>query len=649
MRRGIQVAFGLVLVLVVVGLAGRPLARGHVRQVTGRSDAGPAPCWNCHGPTGYRSYSGARPHPSPHFLAEDSAGRALYAALGPAQQVARIDLESRSVSLSAPLGATPRGIAVSPDGAHVAVALEELDQVALLDARSLAVESFFAVGAEPAGVAFTSAALIVVANAGSRDVTLLDVPGAGSGAGGSVRLAAGREPFAVAATPDGSVVAVVSRMVDTDLPDRRPRSEITFLDPVAGRVLRRVDVPSAHMAEDAVFTPDGRYLLVPALRTRNLLPILQVARGWVVSSVLAVVDRTDGRVALLPLNEPNRTFPDPAGVAVDPEGRWAWVSSGGGNQVARLDLPRLLAVAAELDPDAAEDFSLTSSYLDRRFAVGLNPRDVVAVGDVVVVAERLNDSVAWYDSTGELVARVPVGDPVPLDAYRRGDAVFHDASYAFQGAFSCRSCHPDGHTDGLTYDFDIDGVGRNILLNRSLRGVAGTAPFKWVGLNPTLQRQCGARFAMVLTRADPFPEDQLDDLVVFLESLPPPRPDRGGGRVAELGTGTILRGKQIFERERRKDGAEIPPNGRCSTCHSGAHFSNLLKADVGTQSDFDSTGEFDVPHLTGIASKAPYLHDGRARTLEEIWTMPGVGDQHGVMTDLSKAELNDLVEYLKGL
>ncbi len=70
---------------------------------------------------------------------------------------------------------------------------------------------------------------------------------------------------------------------------------------------------------------------------------------------------------------------------------------------------------------------------------------------------------------------------------------------------------------------------------------------------------------------------------------------------------------------------------------------------MGTRSETDGTGEFDVPHLTGIASKAPYLHDGRARTLEEIWTLPGVGDQHGVVTDLNKAELNDLVEYLKGL
>jgi cytochrome c peroxidase len=74
-----------------------------------------------------------------------------------------------------------------------------------------------------------------------------------------------------------------------------------------------------------------------------------------------------------------------------------------------------------------------------------------------------------------------------------------------------------------------------------------------------------------------------------------------------------------------------------------------MRADVGTKGPLDSSGLFDVPHLTGVGSKAPYLHDGRALTLEEIWTAEGVGDQHGVVTDLNKADLNDLVEFMKGL
>jgi len=45
----------------------------------------------------------------------------------------------------------------------------------------------------------------------------------------------------------------------------------------------------------------------------------------------------------------------------------------------------------------------------------------------------------------------------------------------------------------------------------------------------------------------------------------------------------------------------------------------------------------------------PYLHDGKAPTLEEIWTKFNDNDEHGVANDMLKNELNDLVEYLKSI
>ena len=51
--------------------------------------------------------------------------------------------------------------------------------------------------------------------------------------------------------------------------------------------------------------------------------------------------------------------------------------------------------------------------------------------------------------------------------------------------------------------------------------------------------------------------------------------------------------------------------------------------------------------MTNIALTAPYLHDGSARTLEEIWTIYNPQDKHGRTSDLTKDELNDLIEYLR--
>jgi cytochrome c peroxidase len=57
----------------------------------------------------------------------------------------------------------------------------------------------------------------------------------------------------------------------------------------------------------------------------------------------------------------------------------------------------------------------------------------------------------------------------------------------------------------------------------------------------------------------------------------------------------------------------------------------------------------DTPQLPDITYSAPYLHDGSARSLEEIWTVFNPKDQHGVTNDLTKDELNDLIEYLRTL
>jgi cytochrome c peroxidase len=71
--------------------------------------------------------------------------------------------------------------------------------------------------------------------------------------------------------------------------------------------------------------------------------------------------------------------------------------------------------------------------------------------------------------------------------------------------------------------------------------------------------------------------------------------------------------------------------------------------DVGTKGPYDTTAAFDTPHLLGIAASAPYLHDGRAQSLEELWTLYNTNDLHGLSSYMNKIQLNDLVEFLKTL
>jgi DNA-binding beta-propeller fold protein YncE len=506
-----------------------------------------------------------------------------------------------------------------------------------------------AVGTAPVGIVLVEAeggARLVVANSASDDVSVLSVdPLANLG-----HLATGREPYAASLAPGGKGVLVASRMAGVTRGDEVPAAEVTVVDPAAMRVVSRERIESGHLSEGITSVPGRPWALIPILKVRNLVPITHAAQGWVVSAGLALVSPSRGPAVEVPLDEANAYYSDPSGIAVDPAAKRAFVACAGADVLTVVDLEKLaawLAGANEAElAGAIDDLQLSSEYVVARIPTGHNPRQVAMSpdGKTLWVAERLQDSVLAVDTASlKPLGRVALGDGGDSDPIRRGERVFARATTTFQGQFSCRSCHPDGHVDGLQYDFDIDGVGRDILDNRSLQGLAGTEPFKWNGKNPSLRVQCGPRFAKVLTRSDPFSEKDLDDLDAFIFSLPPTRVPSGPWTEAQK------RGRDLFFATTTPDGKEIPYGLRCSTCHRPPLYTDRIPADVGTKGPTDSTAFFDTPHLLGIAASAPYLHDGRAATLEEIWTVYNPKDQHGVTNSMNKIQLNDLIEYLKRL
>jgi cytochrome c peroxidase len=247
----------------------------------------------------------------------------------------------------------------------------------------------------------------------------------------------------------------------------------------------------------------------------------------------------------------------------------------------------------------------------------------------------------------EAAEPIDLGGPKTVTKARFGERLFHSANITFRKQYSCHSCHPDGHVDGLTYDIEADGLGVNPVENRTLRGILDTAPFKWAGTNPSLQRQCGARLAMFFTRLLPFTPEQLSAIDLYITTIPRP-PNRYRALGAPLSPAQ-RRGKVLFERTAANDGRTIPVKDRCVTCHFPPYYTNRKIFDVGTRHPLDTESKFDVPHLNNIYDSGPYLHNGMAPTLEEIWTVYNPDDRHGVTNDMTKDELNDLIEYLKTL
>lgn len=638
-----------------LGLGVRKRDLRHMQQMTRLQDVSNVSCRDCHG-ISLETLPWAQPrtrHTSPDALALSPDGARLYVAATDTDEVLEIDTSTRQVVRRAEVKGGPAGLAVDPTGTRLFVSCQQQDSVASIDLVPFEETQRAFVGRGPVGIAFAPLPdhpRLVVANAASDDISVLDAVTLEEKA----RLLSGREPYAVVCTGDGTRAIVACRLADIPSVDIPPSSEVTVVDVPRLRIAQRHALESAHLSESAAVLPDRPWLLTPLVRVRNLVPITQVARGWVMSSGLALTPVNGaGPVTQLPLDEANAYFADPSGLTVDAQGRRAYVTSAGGDVVTVVDLERLLQWVDQAPPlaltNAINDLELSAHYVVGRIPTGRNPQQLALSpgGETLFVAERLDDSILVVDTRSlEPRDRISLDHDGDRDPVRRGEKVFTTAHRTFQGQFSCRSCHPGGHADGLTYDFDGDGIGDNMLDNRSLRGLAGTWPFKWNGKNPSLKVQCGPRFAKVLMRTEPFSESQLQDLSAFLQSMPPARTVHAS-RAGQPLTPSQERGRAIFFATRTPEGREIPRERQCSSCHMPPLYTNRMKSSVGTRAATDASDEFDTPHLLGIAASAPYLHDGRAKTLEELWTLYQTNDLHGVSSYMNKQQLNDLVEFLK--
>jgi len=136
--------------------------------------------------------------------------------------------------------------------------------------------------------------------------------------------------------------------------------------------------------------------------------------------------------------------------------------------------------------------------------------------------------------------------------------------------------------------------------------------------------------------------------VAFLRAIPL-APNRHLAPDGQL-TDAQERGKVVFYRTRTNDGRLIPMENRCETCHpADTHYTNKISTSVGSNTPYDTISLFDTPQLDRVYEDAPYLHNGMALTLEEIWTVYNNQDKHGVTSDMRKEQLNDMIEYLKTL
>lgn len=226
------------------------------------------------------------------------------------------------------------------------------------------------------------------------------------------------------------------------------------------------------------------------------------------------------------------------------------------------------------------------------------------------------NGLVWSDGPGPREVHflaAPVGDS--------GRDLFYKVT---PSGVACASCHPEGGDDGRTWHFDPQGARRTKSL---VGGVMHRAPFHWDGAAPDFTTLMSDVFVGRMGGTMP-DAATLGALGAWLDTLPAPRASPPADDAA------VARGRALF----------VDPQGAgCVTCHAGPHYTLPDLADVGTG------GRFRIPSLVGLWARPPYLHDGRAATLADRFAPSGGGDLHGRTSQLSPAQLGDLVAFLATL
>ena len=584
---------------------------------------------------------------SPIEIAVSPDGRLLYVVCQDSDEVRIVETASGKLVGSVPVGRAPRGIAVARDGRRLYVTNAWSDTVSVADTATLQVVQTFRTGFEPAGlVVDDQRQTLYVANRLSSDISVIDLK-----TGEEIkRLVAGRGASYLALSPDGKSIYCTHIYPNPGAFRTEPNSEITVIDTASQRVVEREPLGNVAGMFHVAISADGKLGVVAQLRPKNLIPLAHVEHGWAFGDSLTLFGPDIGGTIQIPIDELDRYFALPWGVAIAPDKSRIFLTTAGSESVTAIDVQHVLKTVRSRNKPFVNDLSASAEYITSRIPVGYNPRGIVFSpdGKRLYVANRLDDTISVIDPAAEkVISTLELGGPKNIDALRRGERLFYSADFAFQGQFGCANCHLDATIDGLQWDLEPDGFGKDIVDNRSLENLAGTEPFKWNGGNPDMPTECGPRTEKFFFRSQSFNQQQLTDLVTFVYSLPY-RPNRYRLPNGELAAAQE-RGKAIFERTKAKNGQPIPEANQCTYCHSGPKYTNQKQVDVGTGRATDRSPVIDVPQLPNVAYSAPYLHDGSARSLEEIWTVFNPKDTHGVTNDLTKDELNDLVEYLKTL
>ena len=374
-------------------------------------------------------------------------------------------------------------------------------------------------------------------------------------------------------------------------------------------------------------TPDGKYIYVSHNLGRFAVPTSQLQQGWMNTSAFSIIDVSRQEfIGAVVVDEPERGAAGIWSIACNDE--TLFITHSGTHEISVIDHKAMLDKFLNYPNKSMLDYDLRFLYgLRKRIPLeGNGPRKMIMENGKLYIPTYFADILNIVDAQTCEIATANLNPDREESAENKGERYFNDASHCFQNWQSCNGCHPgDARTDGMNWDLMNDGVG-NSKNCKSLLFSHPTPPSMISGIRETAEWAVRAGFKFIqffdITEEDAVCVD------AYLKSLRPvPSPYLVDGELSDL----AKEGRKIFEKL------------NCTECHSGPYYTDLKMHRIGEDIEFEKG--WDTPTLREVWRTAPYLFDGRAATMEEVFEI----HKHGIDKKVSKKEIKALTEYVNSL
>ncbi|MBN1819028.1 MAG: c-type cytochrome [Sedimentisphaerales bacterium] len=584
---------------------------------------------------------------SPLDIAATEDGRTLFIAQATASAVAVFDVDQAKVTRTIPLPMNPTALALSPAEARLYVVGGVADgKLCVIDLSDGLVKGLVSVGHSPSDVVVRpDGKLVYVCNQFTDDVAVVDL--AEKKVTHAIKVA--RQPVAAEITSDGKWLLVANLLPAGRADADYSSAVVSLVDTQAAKTAKEITLPNGSMSARGIcLSPDGKFAYVTHILARYQLPTTQLERGWMNTNAMSIIDVSQQTlVNTVLLDDVDLGAANPWGIACTPDGKEICVSLAGTHQIAVIDRAGMheklqqaaqgqrVSDATSSAEDVPNDLAFLVRLKKRINVTGKGPRGLAVVGRKAYVTEYFSDGLGVVDIDSKArrnAVSIALGPEKEITTVRKGEMFFHDAELCFQKWQSCSSCHPsDGRADALNWDLLNDGLG-NPKNSKSMLLAHRTPPSMVSGVRGDAETavRAGIRYIQFAVR----PEEDAVAIDEYLKGLQPVvSPYRKDGKLSPA----AQRGQDIFVR------------AGCVHCHPAPLFTNLQLYDVGLGLGREEGKKYDTPTLVEVWRTGPYLHDGRAVTMEEVLTKFNKDDKHGKTSDLTPQEIADLAEYVLSL